>query len=210
MAELLRLNLLSTDDEPGPTCMSDEAHMVDEVKSGSWWHTVPGIITSVTATITAVAGLLVALKQVGWIGDAPATAAQSQQGSGPGSARSTSATGRAVELPAQREYTFRDQTYTLLGASLSPQTTEKDALRIRVRLLNNYSYNSILGHDDFRLIVDGVPRAPENHLADLVAPRSAKEGELLFVVPKGTATVNLVISHQREQTAIPLSLVGNR
>jgi hypothetical protein len=37
----------------------------DENKQG-WWQTLPGVIAAVTATITALAGLVVAVKQTGW------------------------------------------------------------------------------------------------------------------------------------------------
>jgi hypothetical protein len=33
-------------------------------KNGSWWQTLAGMLTAITAIITAVAGLLVALHQV--------------------------------------------------------------------------------------------------------------------------------------------------
>ena len=39
----------------------------DEKAKGSWWHTVPGTLTALSDVFTAVAGLLVALYQVGFI-----------------------------------------------------------------------------------------------------------------------------------------------
>jgi hypothetical protein len=38
-------------------------HMGDDAKPQSWWQTLPGILTSVTATITAIAGLIAVLHQ---------------------------------------------------------------------------------------------------------------------------------------------------
>jgi hypothetical protein len=38
--------------------------MGDEGKPQSWWQTLPGILTSITATITAVAGLLAVIHQL--------------------------------------------------------------------------------------------------------------------------------------------------
>jgi len=51
--------------------------MVEEAKSQSWWKTIPGILTTVTAMVTAVTGLIVALHQVGLLQGAkePAKAA---------------------------------------------------------------------------------------------------------------------------------------
>jgi hypothetical protein len=51
-----------TSDATRDTSMSDEA------KTTSWWYTLPGIITTVTATLTALTGLIVAINQTGWFG----------------------------------------------------------------------------------------------------------------------------------------------
>jgi hypothetical protein len=40
--------------------------MADESKPQSWWQTLPGILTSVTGTITAIIGLVAVLKQAGF------------------------------------------------------------------------------------------------------------------------------------------------
>lgn len=37
----------------------------------SWWQTLPGILTGLTALITAVGGLLITLKSLGYIGSEP-------------------------------------------------------------------------------------------------------------------------------------------
>lgn len=39
--------------------------MADDPKPQSWWQTLPGILTSLTATITAIAGLVALLNQEG-------------------------------------------------------------------------------------------------------------------------------------------------
>jgi len=188
--------------------------MADEEKAKTWWQTLPGIITSVTAAITALAGLVVALKQVGWIGSPPAqspsvtaAAPSSSQATAPASPGRTS---YAVTLPAMRDYTLGSATFTLLSAEVSPQTAEKDALRIRLRMLNNGSYDANFWDRSFRLLIDGVPTAPESDLNELVASRSAKVGTVLFVIPHATAATNLELSYADEQTAIPLALAPPR
>lgn len=40
--------------------------MADDTKPPSWWQTLPGILTSLTGTITAIVGLLAVLKQAGF------------------------------------------------------------------------------------------------------------------------------------------------
>lgn len=167
-----------------------------------------------TAAITALAGLVVALKQVGWIGSPPAqppsaaaTASSSSQAPAPASQTRTS---YAVTLPAMRDYKLGPATFTLLSAEISPQSSEKDALRIRLRMMNNDSYDANFWDKSFRLLVDGVPTAPESDLNELVRSRSAKDGTVLFVIPHGTAAANLEVSYYNEQTSIPLVLAAPR
>jgi len=203
--------------------------MADEEKAKSWWQTLPGIITSLTAGVTAVAGLLVALKQVGWIGSPqpPATPAPQQQQTSQGAGASApspasaapvaaapasppAAASHPVTLPELREYKLDTATYTLLSATLSPQTAEKDALRIQVRMMNNSPHDANFGDRSFRLMLDGVPTAPNSDLNELVPARSAKEGAVSFVLPRGTASAKLEISYADEKTLIPLALAGPR
>jgi hypothetical protein len=198
--------------------------MADEEKSRSWWQTLPGLIASLTAATTAFAGLLVALKQVGWIGSpqppAPPAPQQQQSSQGAGASAPSSApaapavaaapASRPVTLPELREYKLDTATFTLLSATLSPQTAEKDALRIQMRMMNNNSYDANFWDRSFRLMLDGVPMAPESDLNELVPARSAKEGTVLFVLPRATANAKLEISYGNEQTLIPLSLGAPR
>ncbi|MDM0003010.1 hypothetical protein QTI24_30805 [Variovorax sp. J22P240] len=193
--------------------------MADEEKPKTWWQTLPGIITSLTAAITAIAGLVVAFKQAGWIGSPPpaqppsVTAPASSSWQAPAVAAapaSSSRTSHAVTLPAMRDYKLGLVTFTLLSAEVSPQTSEKDALRIRLRMMNNDAYDTNFWDRSFRLLVDGVPTAPESDLNELVRARSAKEGTVLFVIPHGTAAGNLEVSHHDEQTSIPLAFAAPR
>jgi hypothetical protein len=51
---------------------------MDEPKSesgstGSWWATLPGLVTALAALLTAVGGLLVTLNQIGWLKKPPDT-----------------------------------------------------------------------------------------------------------------------------------------
>lgn len=43
----------------------------NEPKAGSWWSTMPGILTGIAALVTAVAGLLAAIGQFGWLDPKP-------------------------------------------------------------------------------------------------------------------------------------------
>lgn len=199
--------------------------MSDGEKSKSWWHTLPGVITSLTAAITALAGLIVAIDQTGWFGSEPpsavtapttltptapvSVAAPVAPARDPSPATSSAAAARpayAVELPAMRDYRLGAATFTLLNAEVSPRTTEKDALRVRLRMTNHDRFDANFWDQSFRLIVNGVPMAPESGLNELVRAESAEEGDVLFVMPQGTFAVTLRITHADESTEIPLAL----
>lgn len=115
-----------------------------------------------------------------------------------------------MKLPELREYKLDTATYTLLSATVSPQTAEKDALRIQVRMMNNNGYDANFWDRSFRLMLDDMPTAPSSDLNELVPARSAKEGAVLFVLPRGTASAKLEISYGNERTLIPLALAGAR
>jgi hypothetical protein len=183
------------------------------------------VITSLTAAVTALAGLIVAINQTGWFeseappaitaptmptptappGAAAPTAppqAPSPVTPSPSAARSA----YAVELPAMREYRLRAATFTLLQAEVSPRTTEKDALHIRFRMTNHNRFDANFWDQSFRLVVNGIPMAPESNLNELVAAESAEEGDVLFVMPQGTSEGTLRITHAGESTEVPLAL----
>lgn len=199
--------------------------MSDEGKARGWWHTLPGLITAITATITAVTGLIVAINQTGWFGGqgppaatkSPVPSHSAPSGSVapllPAPAPSPTApppAPHAVTLPALRDYKLGAATFTVLEAEVSPRTTEKDGLQVRLRMTNRHPYDANFWDRSFRLIVDGVPIAPEGGLNELVPGQSAKEGNILFMIPRGLAGATLTIAHGGERTDIPLALTPPR
>jgi hypothetical protein len=187
--------------------------MSEDAKPRSWWYTLPGVFTGLAGIVTATAGLIVALKQTGWFErqsrppvTAPAPSSPTPTGTAlPGPAEPVRQTS-PVNLPALRDYKLGEATFTLLQANLSPQTTEKDALQIRARMMNHSQYPANFWGSSFRLIVDGVPMAPESGLNEVVPSQSAKEGEVTFVIPHETAGAILRIIYADGSTEIPLGL----
>jgi hypothetical protein len=190
--------------------------MGEDARSRSWWYTLPGVLTGVTAIITASAGLIVAIKQTGWFEQQSPPAITTPSAVNPSVATPTALSGPAeparqtfpVGLPALRDYRLGEATFTLLKAEVSPQTTEKDALQIRVRMMNHGRYTANFWDSYFRLIVDGVPMAPASRLNELVPTQSVKEGEVTFVIPHGTTGAKLLITDGDGGTEIPLALTG--
>lgn len=180
-----------------------------------WWTTLPGVLTAVAGVITAVAGLLVVLPQlrtaaggdtarpavtVSATAQAPTTALAVQPQSAPtasGTVRpAAGAAPRAVDLPAGMEQRFplEDVVYTVLAARLEPLNAEKNYLKLTIRCALGSGSSTGFWSDSFRLVVDGVPRAPVNFLNTFVDPRSAKDGDVIFEVPAGTGTAQLRIT----------------
>ena len=120
----------------------------------------------------------------------------------------------SVALPAMRDYTLgpntSNATFTLLRADVSSRTIEKAGLRIRLRMMNRTRYDTNFWDSSFRLIVDGVPMAPEGGLNELVPGESAKEGDVLFAISRGTAGAKLKITFNDDSTEIPLDLTPPR
>ena len=203
----------TTLDSENPTVMS---HDKDK---RTWWQTLPGVIASVTAAITAIAGLVVAVNQTGWFSSQQRPAVTERAApmptppSGPATTtpaqgRAASAPSRGVALPTVREYMLGSLSFTLLKAELVPQTTQKDALRIQVRMMNHQTYPANFWDDSFRLIVNGVPAAAQGGLNELVPAQSAKDGNVLFIIPHDTATAALLIRNGNESTEIPLAMTS--
>jgi hypothetical protein len=191
--------------------------MSDQGSAKSWWHTLPGIITGVAAIITALTGLVAAIRQTGWFGtrEPPAVIAPAAPAAGPDKSPSAGASrsskigaGHSVALPSLRDYKLGEATFTLLNAKLPPQTTEKEASEIRLRMSNHGRYDANFWDQSFRLIVDGAPMAPGSGLNELVPGQAAKEGDVTFVIPRGTTAAKLKITHADESTEIPLNLAS--
>src|SRR5215217_4716628 len=125
--------------------------MSQEPRSGSWWLTVPGVLTGLAAVITAVTGLAVGLHQI----SAPSStekaspekpaAVTTQNNSKPSSASSDTTTSQtpssdeasqeSVALPAGMEVKLGggEIVYKILSARLEPYNAEKRLLRFTVR-----------------------------------------------------------------------------
>jgi hypothetical protein len=105
-----------------------------------------------------------------------------------------------------RDYRLGEATFSILKAEVAPRTSERAALHVRLRMMNYGRYDTNFWDRSFRLIVDGVPMAPEGGLNEVVPAQSAKEGDVLFVIPHGTPGATLKITYGDDSTEIPLHL----
>jgi hypothetical protein len=73
-------------------------------------------------------------------------------------------------------------------------------------MMNHDRFDANFWDQSFRLIVNGVPMAPESGLNELVSAESAQESNVLLVIPHGTTDGTLKITD--ESTEVPLALLG--
>ncbi len=190
----------------------------------SWWQTVPGILTAIAGLISAVAGLLVALHQVGLLGNKEKAAVGSIPATTSGDlARSRenvnkpdpsvalhSAKAYSITFPSGSEVMLRsrraDGTYKILAALVNNKNTRTLSVTFSVRLTNTGRSDLGFWSDSFRLIIDGVPRAPTNFLNTLVEARSAKEGDVIFDMPESAGSLVLSVANGEDTANIPLRL----
>ena len=186
----------------------------------SWLQTVPGLLTAVAALITALTGLAVAVYQIRDSQVSAPSGSEQASPEKPGAAASQTPSGEGGmqqprALPAGMEVKLAQGyiVYKILSAHLEPYNAEKDALRFTVRCTNNDDYPMNFWDRSFRLVVDGVPRAPISGLNEIVEGQSAKEGDIVFEVPTGENKVVLQISAPTpsgtdETTEIPFDLAA--
>jgi hypothetical protein len=178
--------------------------MGEEQKPQRWWQTFPGILTATAGIITAVTSLIVALHQAGVFDTVTKPAPQSQNTT----RTSLEATKPPVALAAGTEVRLGSAIYKILAVQLDRYNVEKLTLRFTVRMTNNGPSTQVLWGDSFRLLVDGVPRAPKRSVSKGVSGRSAEEGDVEFVIPAATQSTVLRIWNGNESTEIPFDLLA--
>ena len=182
---------------------------------------MPGILTAIAAVITALTGLLVAIQQAGWFDHHPRSApeigtSKSQpETSAPQSAGEAQAStgsrndSQSPALPLPQDVRIRsgEAVFELLSAHLEHDSPDRNTLLLTVRMTNNGSNPTNFWSASFRLVVDGVLRAPTTNLNELIAPHSSSDAKLEFEVPSNVSEVGLQMGEVGEgKPAIPISL----
>jgi len=193
--------------------------MADEKSGTSWWQTVPGVLTGLAAIITAVTGLILALNHTSSRSDAaPAVSSStspalsnSSSASSSGALPAAAATSRSsgtIALPALHEVKFAEgnPVVTILAVDTAPIDAERRSLTFHIRYANTGRFDANFWDRSFRLLVDGLPRAPTNRLNELVANDSTKDGDVVFDVPISVKDVVLQISAGEEKGRISFKL----
>lgn len=117
-----------------------------------------------------------------------------------------------VHLAGPDEVKFtamRGSTYQVLALTPEAGNAERWRLRLRVRLTTGANSGGMNFWDSsFRLLVDGVPRASDSTLNEVVESGSAKDGELVFTVPWAVNTLALRVQHYGETAELAFALSG--
>jgi hypothetical protein len=221
--------------------------MGTEIKQQSWWYTLPGVLTAVGATITALAGLIAVLHQSGLIGasrnankppatetravepaadraaEEPVTSISARTSTVPATSPSTTSvapspasaappsvgtdTGAAMSMT---EVNLGGAIFQFLNVAVEKRTPDSVTARFNVRMTNTGRYPANFWDANFRMLIDGIPRAPTSGLNEAVAGEAAKEGEVTFVVPVTARSTVLRVRFGEESADIPVELAKAR
>jgi hypothetical protein len=186
----------------------------DEGSGRSWWTTLPGILTGIAAVLTAVTGMIVALSQLrsgSSVGGQPPTAtivptAEPTVSTSPPAETRAAAAPYRVTFPSGKKATIGTAVYEVARARVETSNPGDLALRLTVRLTNNGDYDANFWDASFRLRVDGLQRAPTSFLDDVVAARTAGEGEVVFSVPATARKLTLLVGDREPRVSLPVAL----
>jgi hypothetical protein len=174
--------------------------------------------------VAAVAAAVVVAVLIGWrwkpgtadgaaqppIGSVPPAMAPAQPA--PQALPTVHATLPQLRLAGPAEVTFskiRKATYTILALTPEAGGTDRWRLRVRIRLTAAPNSGGINFWDSsFRLLIDGVPRAPDANLNEIVDSGASKDADLTWDVPNGTQSLALRVQHYGESGDLPLALSG--
>jgi hypothetical protein len=189
--------------------MGEEAKAAER-GTRSWWQTVPGLLTAAAGLISAVTGLLVALNAIGVFSDDTRSPRATQAATAAGGVAGTTSAGAGgshrVTFPGGARATLGTSVYELTGGQAEPSNPGELELRLSVRLTNNGPYDVNFWDRTFRLLVDGLSRAPTSGLNDLVAGRSVGEGTVTFAVPEAANELVLLVGEDADAVRLPVAL----
>jgi hypothetical protein len=106
-----------------------------------------------------------------------------------------------VKLTAGERASVGTTKYTVLSATLDLDADGKRAdagkrfllLKTRVENTSDFRGGMTLGGDNFRLVVDGVPLAPDVSPSTVIDAKSAVDGDVVFAVPETAMKADLQV-----------------
>jgi TIR domain len=110
-----------------------------------------------------------------------------------------------MPLPFGQEAPVNDAMVRVLKAEVVRRSPEKLALHLSLRMTAP-RFGEYFGRNSFRLLVDGVPRAPISGPSKSVGENAPQDGEILFVFDDTTESIVLLIHSRSEVTKIAFDL----
>jgi hypothetical protein len=115
-----------------------------------------------------------------------------------------------VALRAGQETHLKDHRATCVYKVLATQVVRARpdmlSLTVTVRVASEGPLKTDFSNNNFRLLIDDVPRTPTSHLNDSVDPHSMKEGIVEFAVPVTAKRVVLQLRMEDQVAELPLDL----
>jgi len=197
-------------------------------KPKSWWETVPGLITAIATVITAVAGLIIALNQAGFLHDAPSDSTNLNNTSGGDvelvastslqdkgteinhAGRSKSAPlnqGQQIPLSIPQDFTYGSLLFQIMSADLNNFSDTKSKVRFHFLIINQGQGAYDLSPSTFRLLVGDIPYSPDNFFSEYIPGDSSKELQVNFIVPNSSSYIHLRIGKKGGEKTRTIAII---
>jgi hypothetical protein len=197
-------------------------------RSGSWWSTLPGMLTGAAGLITAVTALIVAVN--GLLGDPDEPQASNRPAAGvsaettegvttkiraatPTTPKTDQAATYHVTFPGPTRVTAQrrsghgvDATYDFLSATAEPRNPGELTLATTVRSTATGDVDANFYSGDFRLRVGATNRAPVNFFSEIVLTKTSMEKMLQFAVPDSPGTFTLIVLNGDDEFEVPVAM----
>jgi TIR domain len=111
-----------------------------------------------------------------------------------------------IEVPPPGVVKLGTIRYDIRNVRLQPEGTDAVLLVFGVRMHNGENFPLNFWNRNFRLIVDKAALEPVQNLNEVTESRSARDGAVAFLVPRGTRRVTLQIKVQEEMAEVPFDL----
>jgi hypothetical protein len=112
-----------------------------------------------------------------------------------------------VRLETGAEARAGDETYKILSAELERHSDGMMATRFKMQVANGGQYAINVSESNFRLLADGVPRAPEKAPSEVLAGGSSIDVDVLFVIAETTAAIELQVGQVGKYTTrMPINI----
>lgn len=123
---------------------------------------------------------------------------------------SSSPAAQALSLPAPASVTLPRErvTLTILSGTLAPVNADTRLLSLHIRFTNSGTSFYRTYYSNLRLVVDDVPRAPNDPPLEQVDAASARELDYHFDVPAAATRAVLRVTHDDQMGEIPLDLAA--